>query len=380
MTADWSAGRLPAARAASAIAAVARAMAPRATFAWDSECIVDKHGIGQLPGHRSTPIVVAIVTAAGATMPHLGLPTATGATGTIDVMATLTSTFLDPATVRKVVASQGGCIASAVEAGTMARVGMPGRAGSGPVRMGEMSAVAHVLARRLAAGVRHLLVDVTVGADAAGVDDATFHRLKTLFERAGQELSIQVRVTRSAGSQPVGLGFGPSPEARDVLAVLRGAAAAPVALRMHSLNEAGHLLELCGRSRLGHGERDAWRLLDSGEALTRFEAICHAQGGWFEPPGAALSHVVLADRAGHVKSIDAVALGRLARLAGAPTAPAAGLTLRVRAGDRVVGGQLLFTLHAEEAQRLEAVRAALAHATPLRVEIPAPKAIGGTPS
>ncbi len=38
---------------------------------------------------------------------------------------------------------------------------------------------------------------------------------------------------------------------------------------------------------------------------------------------------------------------RLAKLAGAPTAPAAGLDLHVRVGDRVIQGQPLFTVHAE---------------------------------
>jgi thymidine phosphorylase len=40
-------------------------------------------------------------------------------------------------------------------------------------------------------------------------------------------------------------------------------------------------------------------------------------------------------------------LARIAKLAGAPRAPAAGLDLHVRVGDRVGKDQPLFTVHAE---------------------------------
>ena len=48
-----------------------------------------------------------------------------------------------------------------------------------------------------------------------------------------------------------------------------------------------------------------------------------------------------------VAGFDNRRLARLAKLAGAPAARAAGLELHVRTGDRVARGQPLFTLHAE---------------------------------
>ena len=38
-------------------------------LSWDASVVVDKHCIGGLPGNRTTPIVVAIVAAAGLTIP-----------------------------------------------------------------------------------------------------------------------------------------------------------------------------------------------------------------------------------------------------------------------------------------------------------------------
>ena len=61
--------------------------------------------------------------------------------------------------------------------------------------------------------------------------------------------------------------------------------------------------------------------------------------------------------------------GRLASLAGAPSAPAAGLDLHVRLGDRVEKGQPLMTLHAEAAGELEyALDFYRAHPEVLRIE------------
>ena len=38
-------------------------------LAWDQEMIVDKHCVGGLPGNRTTPIVVAILSSLGLTIP-----------------------------------------------------------------------------------------------------------------------------------------------------------------------------------------------------------------------------------------------------------------------------------------------------------------------
>ncbi|MCY1173533.1 putative thymidine phosphorylase [compost metagenome] len=131
-----------------------------------------------------------------------------------------------------------------------------------------------------------------------------------------------------------------------MLAVLRGAASAPVDLRMRSLALAGELLEFCDHSRPGTGHSEAWRLLDSGAAWNKFQAICEAQGGLRQPGVASLREPILAERSGFVSGIDSRRLARVAKLAGAPDAATAGLELLVRLGDRVERGQPLFTLHA----------------------------------
>lgn len=341
----------PAARRAIALARAWTAEASRA-LVWESTRVVDRHGLDRIPGHRTTPIVAAIVAAAGATMPHFSLRSATGAWSSADAMATLTGVELDRATAASITSRVGVCVARADAAGVATNV--PWSPTADDARL-----VASALSRRVAAGVGSLLVNVAVGRGTGVPDDERFHRLQALFRAVGATVGVQVRVARLAGTQPVGLGIGPAPEAMDVLAVLRGAAAAPVDLRMHALAEAGLLLEMCGASRTGHGELDAWRLLDSGAAWGRFQALCEAQGGMREPTLAPIAETITAEHAGHVRALDGAHVRRVAVLAGAPQGAGAGVVLHARIGERAHRGQPLFTVHAASRQCLTAVTSEL---------------------
>lgn len=186
-----------------------------------------------------------------------------------------------------------------------------------------------------------------VGTTAKVRNEADFHALQTMLTQVAAAFGLRLQVMRTVGVQPVGHGIGPALEAHDVLAVLRGATHAPRDLRMRALALAGALLEFCLPALAGRGLAEATRLLDSGAAWARFQAICEAQGGLREPPVAPWRHVVVSQAAGRVRAIDSRLLSRLAKLAGAPASPAAGLSLHVRLGDRIERGQPLITVHAE---------------------------------
>lgn len=314
---------------------------------WGRTPIADKHCVGGLPGNRTTPIVVAIVAAAGLTMPKTSSRAITSPAGTADVMETLTNVELDLPAMRRVVENEGGCL---VWGGAltlspaddiMIRVERPLDLDS------DAQLVASVLSKKIAAGATHAVIDIPVGPTAKVRSDTDAQGLQTMLEQVAAAHGLQLRVMRTHGSQPVGRGIGPALEAHDVLAVLRGAAAAPVDLQMRSLALAGALLEFCGHSVPGAGQSEAWRLLDSGAAWGKFQAICEAQGGLREPGAAPLREPVLADRDGYLSGIDSRRLARVAKLAGAPGAATAGLELSVGLGDRVQRGMPLFTLHAE---------------------------------
>ncbi|MGX6571298.1 thymidine phosphorylase family protein [Cupriavidus necator] len=314
---------------------------------WGHSPIADKHCVGGLPGNRTTPIVVSIIAAAGLTMPKTSSRAITSPAGTADVMETMTPVALGIEQMRRVVQREGGCL---VWGGALAlspaddmliRVERPLDLDS------DAQLVASVLSKKVAAGATHSVIDVPVGPTAKVRSGEDYQRLKELLEQVAQACGLNLQVVRTVGTQPVGRGIGPSLEALDVLAVLQGAAHAPVDLGVRAVALAGHLLEFCGHSEPGNGEAIARRLLASGAAWAKFQAICEAQGGLREPTLSRLREPVLAQRDGLVHAIDSRRLARVAKLAGAPRAPAAGLELHVRLGDRVEAGMPLFTLHAE---------------------------------
>ena len=77
---------------------------------WDAPVVLDKHCVGGLPGNRTTPIVVAIVAAAGFTIPKTSSRAITSPAGTADTMETLCPVDLDIAAMRRVVEREGGCV------------------------------------------------------------------------------------------------------------------------------------------------------------------------------------------------------------------------------------------------------------------------------
>lgn len=340
---------------------------------WGGWPIADKHCIGGLPGNRTTPIVVAIAVSAGLIMPKTSSRAITSAAGTADMMETLTSVDLALPAMRRVVEREGGCfvwggaLTLSPADDVMIRVERPLDLDS------DAQLVASVLSKKIAAGATHAVIDIPVGPNAKVRSDKAARSLQSLFEQVAAAHGLQLRVVRTEGVQPVGRGIGPALEAHDVLSVLRRTRDAPSDLRTRSLALAGVLLEFCGHSLPGAGAAEALRKLDSGAAWSKFQAICAAQGGLREPDVAPLREPVLADRAGYVSGMDNRRLARVAKLAGAPDAAAAGLELHVRLGDRVEKGTPLFTLHAEAPGELAYAKAyLLSHPVMLLAEQEAP--------
>jgi thymidine phosphorylase len=101
-------------------------------------------------------------------------------------------------------------------------------------------------------------------------------------------------------------------------------------------------------------------LLADGRAWRKLQAICEAQGGMRTPPTSTQRFEVPAPATGSITGINCRKLARAAKLAGAPADPAAGIDLHVRLGQKVEGGQPLFTLHAESPGELVYARDYLA--------------------
>lgn len=320
---------------------------------WGSGAILDKHCVGGLPGNRTTPIVVAIVAAAGHRIPKTSSRAITSPAGTADAMEVMAPVALDLEAMQSVVEREGGCI---VWGGSvrlspaddiLIRVERPLDFDSD----GQM--VASVLSKKVAAGSTHVLIDIPIGPTAKVRSSAAAALLEARLIATAQALGLNLSVLRTDGLQPVGYGIGPALEARDVLSVLRNDAAAPRDLRSRALDVAGTLLDAAPGAVPGKGLAVASRLLDSGAALRKFLAICEAQGGFTEPGVASYLRPVLANRSGQIQAIDNRRLAKIAKLAGAPASAAAGIDSRVRIGNNIEAGEPLFHVHSRSPGELD---------------------------
>jgi thymidine phosphorylase len=320
---------------------------------WGKDNIVDKHCVGGLPGNRTTPIVVPIVAAAGLTIPKTSSRAITSPAGTADTMETMTPVALSMESIQKVVRQEGGCLAwgGAIELSPVDDLLIKVERAMDIDSEGQM--VASVLSKKAAAGSRHVVIDIPVGASAKVRTHLQALKLKYFFSVVGMAMGMNIEVVVSDGSQPVGVGIGPALEAKDVLKVLRNQADAPQDLRQHALDLAGALLEIGGKAQRGHGLKQATHILDSGRAYEKFMAICIAQGGFKEPGIAPYTYDVLSRKKGKVVSIDNRRLSKVAKLAGAPLDKKAGLECLVKIGSQVHKGDVLYRVHAESRGELD---------------------------
>jgi thymidine phosphorylase len=340
---------------------------------WPGAAILDKHCVGGLPGNRTTMLVVPIVAAFGLTIPKTSSRAITSPAGTADAMETVAPVDLSLSAMRRVVEREGGCIVwgGAVRLSPaddiLIRVERPLDLDS------EGQLVASVLSKKAAAGSTHVLIDMPVGPTAKVRTLEAARNLTGRLSEVGRAVGLTVRVVETDGTQPVGRGIGPALEARDVLAVLQGLPNATRDLRSRALRLAGDLLEIAEAVAPGSGFATAADVLDSGQAWRKFQAICEAQGGLRQPPRAAHSATFEAPHRGHVVAIDNRRLARIAKLAGAPAAPAAGLEYLAPLGTMVEARQPLFVLHAASSGELTYARS-YAEAGPFPITLSDPDA------
>jgi len=324
---------------------------------WNEPLVVDKHCIGGVPGNRTSMLVVPIVAAHGMLIPKTSSRAITSPAGTADTMEVLATVDIAPEMLDRLVRHERGCLTwggttrLAPVDDLLISVERP----LGIDSQGQM--VASILSKKLAAGSTHLLLDIPVGPTAKVRHMREAMQLRKLFEYVGDHMGLHLEAIITDGRQPVDKGIGPVLEVRDVLQVLQNDPAAPVDLREKSLRLAGRIIEFDPDVRGGQGYAIAREILESGRALQKMDRIIKAQGEKTDRPGLGrLSFDVCASMAGTVTAIDNFFLARLARLAGAPISPGAGVDLFHKLGDRVEQGEPLYRLYAEFPSNYEFAR------------------------
>ena len=236
---------------------------------WGEPLVADKHCIGGIPGNRTSMLVVPIVASHGIFIPKTSSRAITSPAGTADTMEVLAEVELSPDQLNDIVRTERGCLA------------WGGRARLAPVddilisverplsldSPGQL--VASILAKKIAAGATHLLIDIPMGPSAKVRSQVEALRLRKLFEFVGDRVGLHLEAMITDGTQPIGRGIGPVLEARDVMQVLKNDPDQPRDLREKALRLAARILEFDPDVRGGQGYTLARDILESGRALEK---------------------------------------------------------------------------------------------------------------
>ena len=328
-----------------ALAKVRCKLTPR--IVWDEPILVDKHSMGGVPGSRITLIVVPIVAAFGLAMPKTSSRAITSAAGTADAMETVARVDLTSAEVRNCVSQARACIAWN---GRLNHSLIDDRINAFTRPLGLDSnrwSVASILSKKWSAGSTHVIIDLPYGPHAKLKDELEASTLGKLFESVGAGLGLHVKAMPTDGSSPVGRGIGPALEVRDVKLVLDNDPDAPADLREKALRFAAEILAWAPAvGNVSKGRQIAESLLSSGRARSAFESIVDAQGRRLPPVSPArFVQTVVAQQGGVVSGIDGWSIAGIARKAGAPADPGAGVDLLAAVGQHVEPGDELFHIH-----------------------------------
>jgi thymidine phosphorylase len=210
-----------------------------------------------------------------------------------------------------------------------------------------------IMSKKIAEGTAALVLDVKFGSGAFMKDPARSRELAEVMVRLGEDAGVATRALLTNMHVPLGRAIGNANEVRESVEVLAGGGPADVVELTLAL--AREMLDLAGVP-----DADLESALSDGRAMDTWRAMIAAQGG---DPDAPLpepreTHAVVADRDGVLVRQEALPFGVAAWRLGAGRARkedavqhAAGIDLRVKAGDAVTRGQVLFTLGADDPAR-----------------------------
>ncbi len=321
-----------------------------------NEIVVDKHCTGGVAGNRTTMLIVPIIAAAGIKIPKTSSRAITSPAGTADTMEVLSKVEFPLQKMERIVKKANGCIVwggainLAPADDKIIRVESPLRIDA------EGQLLASILAKKGSVSSTHVLIDIPVGGQTKISSRKQGISLGKKFVKIGSKIGMKIEYIITNGDEPIGNGIGPSLEAKDVLKVLQRSDTRPLDLEKKSVMMSGKIFEMAGKCKKGKGAKMAQEILDSGKALDKMLEIIKMQGGKkihsSDLPVAKLAYDYLAKKSGKVKDINNHVISQIARFAGAPLDHDAGLYLYVHEGEKVIKGDKLLTIHAENEDKL----------------------------
>lgn len=340
------------------IADLTRAMAQNGDkLIFNKRPVVDLHSIGGVPGNRTTMIIVPILIAAGCIVPKTSSRAITSPAGTADTMEVFCPVSMPVPKLKKIINDIGGFI---IWGGSVNLAPADDKIiqVEHPLSIdAEGQMLASIMAKKASVGSTHLLIEIPIGKGTKVKDVKKAKDLARHFHKLGKMLKIQVKTIITKGDQPIGRGIGPVLECKDVLQVLKYDCYAPQDLVKKSVWMAGIILEFVGKAKKGHGEKIAERLLRTGAAMGAMTKMVEAQGGKIPPTEklkpAKVTFTLKSPKNGKVRELNNASIAKIARVAGSPIDPDAGLFIHTHIGQKVKKGDPLITIYARSKAKMD---------------------------
>lgn len=222
-----------------------------------------------------------------------------------------------------------------------------------------------IMSKKIASGAQAIVLDVKTGLGAFMETIEDSKRLARIMVAIGKLSKRKVVALISDMNQPLGEAVGNALEVKEAINTLHGHG--PADFTEHCLTVASHMLVLGKKSRnLETARKQAENALATGEAWIMFEKLVKAQGGdmkFIENPDllpkARLIHSVIAAKKGFIGMVHARIVGETSVDLGAGRAKksdqidhAVGIIVHKKVGDSVEKGEVIFTVHANDAKKL----------------------------
>lgn len=229
-----------------------------------------------------------------------------------------------------------------------------------------------IMCKKLAAGAQAIVLDVKTGLGAFMETLEEARELANLMVDIGRLAGREVVALLSDMNQPLGNAVGNALEVIEAVETLRDNG--PEDFLGHCLHVSAHMLVLGKRATdLTEARAMAEKAIADGSALEKLRVLVEAQGGdvsyvdeTSKFPRAPFIEVVPSPRSGYLSQIQARMIGEAAVVLGAgrarkgdPIDHAVGLMIHHKVGDQVESGEPLFTIHANDQEKLEEARQAV---------------------
>ncbi len=331
---------------------------------------VDKHSTGGV-GDKTSLILAPIVAAAGVPVPMISGRGLGHTGGTLDKLESIPGfkTQIDLSTFKKNVEEHLLCFIGQTERICPADKKIYALRDVTATVESYPLICASIMSKKIAEGISGLVLDIKCGSGAFMKTMAQAEELADRLMKIAKGYGIKVASLITTMDRPLGRFAGNALEVKECLEILSGKSFfGPAGQDLYqetrdlSLSLAAHMIFMSGKtSTFEKSLKLAEQVLNSGEALKKFQKIVELQGGKLDQlPNPAFTFEVRSTGSGCIESLNVEKIGLAAVKIGAGRAkvtdliePTAGIEFLKTTGDSVNKGDIIFKVFGDQPQKLK---------------------------